>query len=89
MEMHKELTPADLPEGCRPLAELLGLDTFLRVADAFGGEMIYIPNMNRIYLDRRNQDIRTQYHGAGEKIETLSQKYSLSKRQIRNIVHSK
>ena len=87
MELNRPLTLADLPEGCRPLAEFIGLTRFLELADTFGGEMIYIPNLTQLRVELRNRDIRAQYHGTPREIRHLSRKYRLSERQIRNIIH--
>ena len=89
MEQNRPITMDDLPAGCRTLAAFLGLERFLEVAEVFGGEMIYIPNLNHVRARMRNRGIRAEYQSETEDIPHLSLKYRLSERQIRNIVRGR
>lgn len=86
MEEEYVLTLSDLPQGCRLFAEYLGLPRFMEIAEAFGGQVIYIPNLIQLRTEIRNRSIRAAYHGKPREIRQLSRKYKLSERQIRNIV---
>ena len=89
MEENRALTLDDLPAGCRLLAEHIGLPLFLDIAEHFGGEMYYIPNLRQLRTRVRNRDIRTEYRSEQQPIPELSRKYRLSERQIRNIVRGR
>lgn len=86
MELIRPITLNDLPEGSRMLAELLGLERFLVLAENYGGEMIYVPTLKHIRTEMRNNNIRAEYLTDSPEIEKLSRKYRLSERQIRNII---
>ena len=86
MEHDYELTLKDLPEGCRSLAEFMGMDRFLEFASIFAGETFYVPNLTQLRIDLRNEDIRSQYRNSEHNVSQLSRKYRLSERQIRNII---
>ncbi len=75
----------ELPEVYQMLAELVGVESMLIIAEAFGGgESIYFPKMEAIHRTARNKQIIEEFDGYNFK--TLAQKYGLTEMAIRAIV---
>jgi Mor family transcriptional regulator len=74
----------DLPEDCREIAEIIGLDALRALSGVFGGDRVYIPSPERLCIPARNRAIRKDFNGTNYR--ALSIKYNLTKRWIRIIV---
>ena len=79
----KDLTPAMIPERYRPIAELIGLENLIKLADYSKGDTLYIPSSDFFLRPIRDQRIREEYRGSNS--HQLAKKYNLSERRIREI----
>lgn len=83
-ELAAELTMDDLPDNHRPLAELIGLESFILLCDYTKGDMMYFPQVDKILIPVRNRNIRADCNGYNKR--ELAQKYNLTIQQINNIL---
>ncbi|MFF2887001.1 Mor transcription activator family protein [Paenibacillus sp. NPDC057967] len=79
----KELTTDTIPERYRPIAELIGLENLIKLADYSSGDTLYIPTSEFFLRPIRDQRIRDDYRGSNS--HDLAKKYNLSERRIREI----
>ena len=82
-ELRENLTLDLIDEKYRPIAEMIGIDNFVKLCEYVQGDEIYIPMPNMIYIPVRNKLIREQF--SGYNAAELSKKYKLSKRSIQLI----
>ncbi len=75
----------DLPENQREIAEVIGLESYLKLSKYFGGgENLYVSKYSNIIVLARNREIKERYNGYN--IRQLAREYMLSERQIRIII---
>lgn len=87
-----DLLPLDrenLPPDFRERAELLDDETILKLVDAMGGEVVYIPKRETIERNARDRAIRKSYYCDLVSGTVLSRRYHLSRRQIQRILSEK
>lgn len=77
----ENLTIDDLPEKYRRIAEIIGVEKLLVLAKEFGGDELYIPQIETLIKDWRDKRIRQEYNGANA--DELARKYELSVRWVR------
>ena len=70
------LTIEMLPEQYQPLAEILGVQPLLKLAEQYGGASLYIPKVEALVKALRDKRIQKEYNGYNAKV--LAQKYELS-----------
>ncbi|MEG3038450.1 MAG: Mor transcription activator family protein [Clostridia bacterium] len=75
----------DLPEGCKELAQVIGMDTFIDLIEYSGGGSMYFPSKGSVIKNARNRIIKNKFNGANYK--ELSKTYGISEIQIRNIIN--
>lgn len=76
----------DLTETQKEIAELIGIDNYIKLSKRFGGDNgLYIQKYSEITKTARNREIRKKYNGYN--IPMLANMYNLSERQIRTIVN--
>lgn len=83
-EIASEIAVESLPEDLQPLAEMFGMECFLRLSERFGGMGIYIPKIERFVRDQRDKRIRKEFNGANHR--DLANKYKMTESWIRQIV---
>ena len=74
----------DVPEGCRDLLDVFGMDVFIRLIEFCGGSSIYLPSKGSVFRNARNRVIRDEFDGGN--FRELSGRFGISDMQIRNIV---
>lgn len=74
----------DLPEDCRQIAEVIGLEALVRLVKAYGGETLYLPKADRLAIGARNREIRKNFNGRNYR--ELARRYNLTETWIREIV---
>ena len=79
-----EIAIEDLQEQHRPIAESIGMDSFLNLVRAYGGSSIYIPQMKEVTKMRIYRKISEEFDGTN--IKQLANKYSVSESTVYNIV---
>ncbi len=80
----KSVGVSDIPETYQPVANLIGLDNFLKMCRYAMGDEIYFPMQESILRNARNRLIIQEYNG--HNLAELSKKYNLTAKHIRNIV---
>lgn len=84
MDKWMEDIPAELlPEQYRPLAELIGVQKLLLLAEQYGGDRLYIPKLETLVRRALYQKIREEYNGYN--IKQLMHRYNLTSRYIEEI----
>lgn len=73
-----------LPEEYQQAAELIGIETFMKLCHYYGGTNLYIPKKDRVTRHIRDAKIQAEFDGANYK--DISSKYKLSESYIRKIV---
>jgi|AGTN01.2.fsa_nt_gi Mor transcription activator family. len=79
------ITLESLAESQKKIAELIGMDAYMKLVDEYGGMNIYIQNHNDSIRNTRNDEIRALYR-VGTPYRHLAAKYRLSEMAIRLIV---
>ena len=84
-ELTREIALEDLPEAYQDVAEEIGFEATLKLAELFGGQYIYYPKLDTILRQKRDQGICREFNGSN--YTELCKKYRLSSQQIRNILN--
>jgi Mor family transcriptional regulator len=75
----------DLPSEQRDLAELVGIETYRRLVERYGGlRQIYIPKLTELGRRARNEEIVDKFNGCN--FSELAREYDLSEVMVRQIV---
>ena len=74
----------DISSEYRPIAELVGTDGLIRLAERYGGYQLYIPKPESLSRNARDEAIREAFDGYN--FNELASQYGLSPRHIRVIV---
>lgn len=77
----------DLPDGCRELVDVFGIDLVMELVDYCGGSCIYLPSKSGVFKSARNRVIKEEFNGGNYK--ELASKFGISDIQIRKIVKLK
>ena len=76
----------DLTGNQREIAELIGLDNYIKLSKRYGGDSsLYIQKYSEIVKLARNREIRKKYNGYN--VRQLARMYNLSEQHIRLICH--
>lgn len=75
----------------RRLAELVGVETALKISEAFGGTWINVPKLDALRTAYRDRLIRAEYDAAPNDnkmraVKAIARKYHLTARHIFNIL---
>ena len=77
------ITIEDLQEQHRPIAESIGMESFIKLVREFGGSAIYIPQMREVTKMRVYRMIRDEFDGTN--IKKLASKYDVSESTVYNV----
>lgn len=69
------------------LAELVGLETMLRIVETYSGSVIYIPKADSVIGSIRDRHIREEYDGTNSR--RLAIKYNVSESWVFRIANEK
>ena len=86
MNLWKGVKLNDIPEEQRDFAELVGLETFRKLVEMYGGSSIYICKEDAILRQKRNLAIANEFNGYN--FLELAKKYSLTDRTIRDVINT-
>lgn len=86
MDLWEGVELDDIPIEQRDFAELVGLDTFRKLIEMYGGSSIYICKEDAILRKKRNLAIAEEFNGSN--YLALAKKYSLTERTIREVINS-
>lgn len=82
--MDFEIRLEDLAETQRDIAELVGIENYIKLSKRYGGDSsLYIQKYSEISKNARNREIRKKFNG--HNIPHLANIYDLSERQVRMI----
>jgi Mor family transcriptional regulator len=70
-----------LPGDLRRIAEVAGLEAAVRIARAFRGTYLYVPGLDDLMKQIRDEKIRREYDQGGS-VKRLSIKYGITERGI-------
>lgn len=73
-----------LPEEYQEAAEIIGIDSYLKLCHHYGGSNLYIPKKDRVTRYVRDEQIKREFDGGNYK--EISRKYRLSESHVRKIV---
>lgn len=76
--------PELLPEPYYTLTQIMGVDSVIRLGNQYGGDLIYLPKMDKAATNARNACIRQEYTGYNSR--ELATKYRLTVQSIKRIV---
>lgn len=82
-----KLQLADLDEEQRQLAELIGIDNYIKLIKTYGGLQLYVPKAHYYELADRNRRINDEYNGYNAKL--IAQKYGIAENTVYVIVRDK
>lgn len=83
----QKITLNDLTETQREMAELIGLEAYLKLCRRFGGSSPYIPEYDEVEKPSRDRKIKEDFDGYN--IRDIARKYGLSERHMYNILPQK
>ena len=82
------IRPDDLSDEQREIADIIGIDNYLKLSAAMGGTMLYIAKAEEIAArKRRDERIREEFDGTNT--TELARKYGLTEVWIRKIAADK
>ena len=83
-EMAQELTTEMLPEGFyRRIAEAIGPENLVKLANVVGGSTFYLPRADAIVRPIRDARIKEEFNGSN--FMELSRKYDVTERWVRRL----
>lgn len=79
-----EIKLSELPEVYQTIAELIGFDNMVILAEQFDGEYVYFPKVETFKRYKRNRKIIDEFNGVNYK--ALARKYGLTETHVRTII---
>lgn len=76
----------DLPENLQDIAEAIGVENLVKLAELVGGQQIYIPKPESLNRSVLHQQIRAEFTGAN--VAELSRRFGYTASHIRRILSS-
>lgn len=74
----------DIPETYRDIAEVIGLESFLRLVRLCSKQKLYVPDFSSLERAARDRDICARFKGGNYR--QLAVQFRLGERQVRKIV---
>lgn len=71
----------------KEIAELIGEDSFTRLAKQYGGSKLYIPTLSTLERSELSEKLKQQYNG--DNAAELGKKYNLSARTVIRMITKK
>ena len=84
MELFEKVTMEHLEGENRDLAELIGLENFKKMVKVYSGSTLYIPKVESITKEARDERIREEFTGGN--LHELALRYGLTDRRVREIL---
>lgn len=73
----------DLVGTQRDIAKIIGIESYIKLCQTFGGDTIYIQKYSELQKLERNAEIKAKYNGYNS--SQLAREYDLSERYVRII----
>ena len=67
----------------RDIAEIIGIDNYIKLSRNFGGDNIYVQKYSEVVKIQRNAEIRSKFNGYNS--GQLAKEYGLTERYVRSI----
>lgn len=83
-ELVENIKLEDLPEPYDRMAEWLGLENVIKLAQELGGANVYFPKLDAVYRAIRDRALRSEFTGFN--IPQLAKKYDLTENRVREIL---
>lgn len=83
-DLLEQLTLEDILSESRSVAEVIGIDAFIKLVRFHGGDTMYIPKPDKLAVYVRQRLIRKEFTGRNHK--ELAKKWNLTVRSIYMIV---
>lgn len=77
----KKIRLQDLYGVQKDIAEVIGIDSYIKLTKIFGGDNIYIQKYSEVIKIQRNAEIREKFNGYNS--DQLAREYDLSERYVR------
>lgn len=74
----------DLRGEQRELARVIGIESYLKLVEVYGGSNIYVAKMDKLLCIKRDAEIVHKFDG--NNYATLAKQYGLSERAVRTII---
>ncbi len=74
----------DVPQGCKDLVDIFGMEFFISLVEYCGGSNVYIPSKGAIVKKARNRIIREEFNGGNYR--EVANRFGISEVQVRQIV---
>jgi Mor family transcriptional regulator len=87
VDVSETISLESLPEDLQMIAEALNIEAAMKMAKCFGGMRIYIPKIEGLLRNDRDEQVRKEFNGGNHR--KLAQKYKLSESRIRTIVQKR
>ena len=75
---------SDLQGDQRELAELIGIENYIKMVQRYSGTSIYIAKLDKLLNSKRDAEIIRSFNGRNYRY--LAYKYRLSERAVRDII---
>ncbi len=82
-DLSKSLTVEMLPENYREIAEAIGAENFVKLAEVVGGSTLYIPKPESLVRPVRDAQIKEEFNGYNH-LE-LAKRYGVTERWVRQL----
>lgn len=83
--MDVDVTVNDLTGEQKSLAEVVGIEAYIKLVNAYGGSNIYIAKSDKITNLKRDAEIYRRFNG--DNYYQLAREYNLSERAVRDIIN--
>ena len=87
MDFDKLTGTEQLREDQRELADVIGLEAYKKLIRHYGGNQLYIQQVDSVLKDLRDKELNEKFDGSNYK--ELSREYGISEMTIREIVKEK
>lgn len=82
--MEDEVRLSDISKSYRDVAEIIGVDAFLKLCKVYGGSSMYLPTERAVLKPLRDKKIKREFNGSN--LRSLSLKYGICETHIRKIL---
>nr|DAP14017.1 MAG TPA: Mor transcription activator family [Caudoviricetes sp.] len=83
MEFVDDLTLEMIPDAYRAIAEAIGIENLLKLAQCVGGTTFYMPKAESLVRPVRDERIKAEFNGWNH--AALARKYDVTERWVRQI----
>lgn len=82
--MENEIRLEDISNSYKEIAEIIGIEAFIKLCRVYGGSSMYFPTARAVLKPIRDKNIKKEFNGSN--LRALSLKYDICETQIRKIL---